>query len=693
MEEEPDNSNAMDEQEESTGSAPGPVFSGLKLKRLRSKVWDDFTPIYIDGKLARAECMHCHQVFSSGTGNLRKHQAKCTPRAQKRPMQHKPPFLSAGQHKSSDAAKALPQEKFPVLIDILIDTNEESQKVDQNLSHGELGTHEQKNLASCDTPTDKDRKNQSHEEPAVPDQDILANMNQKNLKVGQIEPHEELVRIFSVHGYPPSIQIHDRFCKFVASLNPMVKMPAKVDMYRYSRELFDKEKTKLKEKLASLRSRVCLSAYVWHYDLFSAFLCLSVHYIDDEWEKQTHIIRFRSVDPSCNAKQLSQDILNAIGDWGLRYKVFSITLDDAFLDDSVASDLKASLQEWNLRLANRSSCMSAKHTSSMSANRSLFVARSPTHLVNKVIHVGVDELHKVMEKSTKCSKYTKGHIPSAVRFLNCGYAPSAEEWSNAQRICKILQRLHIYMDEMNTCHCPADLLDQLWGAKRALHPEDSFYGDKTVSKELKEMQQKFTECWNLYCLNICLPVIMDPSKRLECIKSCLRPKLYNYCLRHELDKDIEDYFQEVHDMLINLFYEYSDQVEDTSITSGPKTSRNIVVKGDDMLMQYYHHITYPFSTRPMIELHQYLQEPGPCTAEQTVLQWWKEHSLTYPTIARMARDILAIPASTECGVAIRTARRTICQSSKHWVEETVCTQDWLTSYGSLSEMPNGALFE
>ncbi|XP_073355190.1 zinc finger BED domain-containing protein DAYSLEEPER-like [Aegilops tauschii subsp. strangulata] len=304
MEEEPDNSNAMDEQEESTGSAPGPVFSGLKLKRLRSKVWDDFTPIYIDGKLARAECMHCHQVFSSGTGNLRKHQAKCTPRAQKRPMQHKPPFLSAGQHKSSDAAKALPQEKFPVLIDILIDTNEESQKVDQNLSHGELGTHEQKNLASCDTPTDKDRKNQSHEEPAVPDQDILANMNQKNLKVGQIEPHEELVRIFSVHGYPPSIQIHDRFCKFVASLNPMVKMPAKVDMYRYSRELFDKEKTKLKEKLASLRSRVCLSAYVWHYDLFSAFLCLSVHYIDDEWEKQTHILRSRHVHWNASARDL-----------------------------------------------------------------------------------------------------------------------------------------------------------------------------------------------------------------------------------------------------------------------------------------------------------------------------------------------------------------------------------------------------
>jgi hypothetical protein len=68
------------------------------------------------------------------------------------------------------------------------------------------------------------------------------------------------------------------------------------------------------------------------------------------------------------------------------------------------------------------------------------------------------------------------------------------------------------------------------------------------------MQQKFTEYWNLYCFSICLPVILDPSYRLECVKSCLRSKLYNYCLRHELDKEIEDYFQQVHDVLISLFY-------------------------------------------------------------------------------------------------------------------------------------------
>jgi hypothetical protein len=86
---------------------------------------------------------------------------------------------------------------------------------------------------------------------------------------------------------------------------------------------------------------------VWHYDPHLAFLCLSIHYIDDEWQKQQKIITFSPVDPSCDAKECSNIILGAIREWDLHDKVFSIIMDDAFIDDSVASNVKASLQKWN----------------------------------------------------------------------------------------------------------------------------------------------------------------------------------------------------------------------------------------------------------------------------------------------------------------------------------------------------------
>jgi hypothetical protein len=343
------------------------------------------------------------------------------------------------------------------------------------------------------------------------------------------------------------------------------------------------------------------------------------------------------------------------------------------MDDSVASDIKARLPKWNLSSANQSL--------STPANRSLFVVRYATHLVNQVIQVGKDELDKVMEKSTKCSKYIKGHIPSVVHYPNHRYALSPEGWTNAKNICKILEDLQRHIDEIQNCYNPADLFDKVWDVKKILHQDTDFYfwGDKTIFKELEKMQKKFKEHWKICCFHICMPMIMDPSYRLKRIKSRLWSDAGNYhMMKRRFDDDIEDYIEQVHDILLDLFYEYSDQVEDTSCTSGSKTSKRSIVKERDTLMDYYQFDKYPFFEQPVTELDQYLQEPSNLsTGESGVLQWWKEHELTFPTIARMARDILAMPLSTDYSVATRTARRAFCESSERWIEHVVCIQDWL----------------
>ncbi|XP_071676313.1 zinc finger BED domain-containing protein RICESLEEPER 2-like [Lolium perenne] len=698
MEDEVDSANDMAEQEESTGSVPGPSFASRNLKRLRSKVWDDFTPIFVGAKVARAECMHCHQVYnvgSSGTSNLLKHQVKCSTRTQERPMQEKIRVLPSAQKSTIAASSGLAQKKllFSVasqkkclgtadaalkkkglaLLGIPNGMNKKNQEV--NPQEG-LATNEQKKLTSGDTPIDKDQNTKSHEELAVPEQDIPT-----ILEADQGKPHEELFRIFSEHGHPPLIRVHDRFTKFVACLDPMVKLPAEFDMYGYSWRLFDKEKAKLKEKFAALSSRVWLSVYVWHYDLHSAFLCLSVHYIDDEWDKRKNIIKFEAVDPSRSAEELSQSILYAIEDWGLCDKIFGIILGDTFMDDSVASDIKARLPKWNLRSANQSV--------SAPSNRSLFVVRYATHLVNQVIQVGRDELEKVMEKSTKCSKYTKGHIPSVVHYPNHRYALLPEGWTNAKNICKILEDLQRHMDEIHNCCNPADLFDKVWAVKKILHRDADFYfwGDKTVFNELEKMQKKFKEHWKLFCVHICMPMIMDPSYRLKRIKSHLWSDAGNYHPgKRRFDDDIEDYIEQAHDILLDLFFEYTDQVEDTSCTSGSKTSSRSIAKERDTLMDYYQFDKYPWFEQPMTELDHYMQEPSSLsTGESGVLQWWKEHELTFPTIARMARDILAMPLSTDYSVATRTARRAFSESNERWIGRVVCIQDWLRSDGSASE--------
>ncbi|CAL5081280.1 unnamed protein product [Urochloa decumbens] len=671
-------------QEEGSDSNPSPLYSDTKLnKRLRSKVWETFMPCFVDGKLARAECKHCHQVLkcigTNGTGSLLRHQANCSTGTQKRSRQHehtslpdpkqqKLPFLSSSQKKCLGITDAFPAQRLAWPGACTNDKNTKNQEVGQNGSHDKFVVHEQKNLASHSIPADKSMENEAHGGIALSEQVIPTGTNGKNQEVKQNHSHEEIVRALSMHGHHPSMIGLDRFKELVAYLNPMVKTPSFFDLTVDSWKLFQEEESKLKKKLVALRNRVCLSAYVWHCNPRLAFLCLSVHYIDDEWEKQQKIIRFRAVDPSCNAKELSNIMLKAIEEWHLGGKVFSIILDDAFIDDTVALNVKASLQKWN----------------KLAANHSLFVVRYATHLLDQVVQVGLDELDTYMEKSAKFSKHTMGSTGSVLQDSNCSYAPSKEDWKLAQRICGMLQGFHKHMDFTHNFPSPAIFFEKLWAVKKKVHLKASIYREPYfVSRKLEEafsrvrekMQRKFRECWNGCFMHFFMPMAMDPNYRLKYVMSHLDVDTF--------DNDKEDYLQQVHDTLASLFNEYSNLKEPYS-TSGAKTSKETIVDGD-MLMDYYFHSKYPYSAGPLSELDQYLQEPCLTTGESSVLQWWKEHHLTYPTIARMALDILAVPCSTDCKEATRTARIAMTESaSKHQVEQFVCVQDWLKPAGTMA---------
>ncbi|WVZ64831.1 hypothetical protein U9M48_014300 [Paspalum notatum var. saurae] len=578
-------------------------------KRLTSKVWG-----------------------STGTTSLWNHQARCNSGIQKRPKLHehtslpstkkstaltaadvsdrkqkKLPFLLSSYKKDSCTLDATP-DKDLALPDSPINTNRKNQAVDQNESHKEFATHEQNNLVLPVIPTDKNKKSQG---------------------VDQNISNEELIRILAMDGHATRMVEQDDFGKLVAHLNPIAKPPSHYDLRWKTFDLFKQEKSKLKEKLTALSCQVCLSACLWHYDPLLACLCLTVHYIDDEWEKQQKIIAFCSKDPSCSAEELTRTILWTIGDWGLDDKIFSIILDNAFIDDSVALNVKVGLQKRNKD----------------AAKRSLFAARYATHLLDEVIKVGLNELDTIMERSTKSSRYKMVPIPSLAHYPNCRYAPSVDNWIKAQKICDMLEDFHMYKESMHKFPRPDNLFDKVWNVKEKVHHNTDIDRFKTR----REVYLRDKEEEGLYLMS-----------------------------------DIDDYIGDVHDTLLDLYSEYSNQMQEPDCTSGSEISTGDFI-GRDILHELYLHTEYPYGQRPLTELDHYLQEARIATGESSVLQWWKEQSLTYPTIGRMARNILALPSSTDCKAATRTARLVMSVSGNaNRVEKLVCIQDWLTAAGTTS---------
>ncbi|KAM0873836.1 hypothetical protein ACQ4PT_037807 [Festuca glaucescens] len=86
------------------------------------------------------------------------------------------------------------------------------------------------------------------------------------------------------------------------------------------------------------------------------------------------------------------------------------------------------------------------------------------------------------------------------------------------------------------------------------------------------------------------------------------------------------------------------------------------------------------------ELEQYLDESlTPRTQEFDILDWWKLNTLRFPTLSKMARDVLAIPVSTvtagssifSAGTGSRMLDEYRSSLRPEIVEALVCAKDWL----------------
>ncbi|RLM60680.1 hypothetical protein C2845_PM14G05940 [Panicum miliaceum] len=92
--------------------------------------------------------------------------------------------------------------------------------------------------------------------------------------------------------------------------------------------------------------------------------------------------------------------------------------------------------------------------------------------------------------------------------------------------------------------------------------------------------------------------------------------------------------------------------------------------------------------RRVSELDKYLEEETiPTDAPFDILQYWKTSSATYPILARMARDILAVPASTVASESAFSSGEKIINNyrsrlTSKTVEALICLQDWIRGKGN-----------
>ena len=240
---------------------------------------------------------------------------------------------------------------------------------------------------------DKKQKQLVVNEGGVESEMALANFKYDHAKVREKASH-----MIIVHEYPFKMMEHEVFNVLMKTATPYYKKISHNTARNDSISTFELEKKKLKSMLGSV-NRVSLTAKFWKFGQKVGYMCLTCHFVDFSWKLQMRIIKFCDVSPPHSGVVIFYTIFKFLLDWGLKNKVYTITLDNANNIDAAVRILKDVIK--------RKLILGGK----------IFHVCCCAHVINLLVQDGLSEIETVIENVHESVKYL---IASKARLIKFG---------------------------------------------------------------------------------------------------------------------------------------------------------------------------------------------------------------------------------------------------------------------------------
>ncbi|KAB1216130.1 putative AC transposase [Morella rubra] len=659
-----------------------------KPKRLTSVVWNHFERVR-KADICYAVCIHCNKKLSgssnSGTTHLRNHLMRCLKRSSTIDVSQ----LLAAKRRKKDTTVSLANISF-----------DEVQRKDDYIKPTILKF-------------DQDQKKEE-----------IVNLGSS--KFDQERSRFDLARMIILHGYPLAIVDHVGFKVFVKNLQPLFEVVPNNAVEEACTEIYEKEKLKVYETISKLHGRINLCVEMWCSPENVEYLCLTAHYIDEDWKLQKKILNFVTLESSHTEDMLSEVINKCLMDWNVDCKLFALTFDDCSTDDDIVLRIKEQIS----------------HKRPILSNGQLFDVRSAAHVLNLIVEDAMEALREVTQKIRGSIKYVKSSQVTQGKFnevaeqvgisskknllLDCPFryystyimletaleyrgafsllpehdpayasALTDTEWEWASSVTSYLKLFVEIINVFSSNKCPTanmyfpEICDVHIQLIEWCKSPDNF-----LSSMALKMKAKFDKYWSKCSLALAVAAILDPRFKM---------KLVEYYYSQIYGSTALDRIKEVSDGIKELFNAYSicstmvDQGSALPGSSLPSTSNDTRdrLRGFD---KFLHETSQ--SQNANSDLDKYLEEPVfPRNCDFNILNWWKVHTPRYPILSMMARDVLGTPmSSVGPELAFRTGGRMLdsCRSSLNadTLQALICTQDWLrmessdfNPSSSLSVMP------
>ncbi|KAJ6800891.1 zinc finger BED domain-containing protein RICESLEEPER 2-like [Iris pallida] len=531
----------------------------------------------------------------------------------------------------------------------------------------------------------------------------------------------DLAKMVVYHGYPFAIVRHAGFRTFVKNLQPRFELTPEDEVRADCMKIYEDGRAELREVLERLPCRVSLTVEMWRSrdDAPEDYMCLTCHYVDDDWRLKRKILNFLHVGRTTSVEEISKIILEKLNDWNIYGKLFSIVSDNC---------------SGNLLVAELPNYIQPK--GSLPLNGDLFIVQGGTSLLNLIAQhfmmfasdiisrvrdavqcvissldtlnrfqehverVGAPQRDLVLDESNNLSS-TYLMLETACEFqgaFTCFAEDddgctklSPEDWIVVRAVTDCLYVLYQAIAKFSEARIP--IANLYFNEICDIHLQLVNWGTSSVPDVVtiaSQILETFEQYWNTTRLVMAIASILDPRYKMGSIEYFFK---HIYGDTYETTEKIDN----IRKCLADLYNEYvahSDNLSETQKwRSGAESTSCSFALSDAQggLDQYLQDTSssQPHKSDLDLYLDEAVEHTNSIDDNFNILAWWNFYAAKYPLLSAMARDILGIPVSSPwLDNRSRTLDDNLSSMDPVTVQGLKCAQDWLKEeFEDRIEMP------
>lgn len=529
---------------------------------------------------------------------------------------------------------------------------------------------------------------------------------------------DEIARMIILHDYPTNMVEHSGFIDFTRILQPHFSMVSFDSVHSEILAIYMREKKSLADTLAEIPGRVSLTVDLWTSDQTLGYAILTGHFIDADWRLNCRVLKFVLVPFPDSQVAFNHAVVSCLSEWGLGSKLFALTVDQSFANEAVVGNLRGLLSIKNPHMLNGQFLISNCYARAMSrmALAALGATREAVAKVrDSVKYVKISEsfediFNKLRQQlqipctenlvidnqrmwdSTYHMLSTACKLKEVFSCLDASVptyeqAPSMDDWKCVEVLCVYLKHFFDAADILTTDIYPTAnaFFHEVFRIQMEL-AHGALSDDTYVSDFVRPLYEKFDRYWRDCCVVLAMAVAMDPRYKL---------KLVQFSFVKAFGEEAEMWLRMVDEGIRELYFEYVAQTLPLpSIHVEQRYEGFIKVEAHqdeeslphtDGLSDFDVYISEISSNhQTKSELDQYLDESLLPRGSQDldILEWWKLNRIKYPTLSKMAADLLSIPFATVSGNSVFDTLSKKLDSHKAslkpvTLEALVCANNWL----------------